>query len=168
MMRLAYLVLVLGLAAVAGCQTASSSTATAPVRIGFFVGVDAITYSVDGSKFHLYEKYVDRELMMQVPSEELARLVARLTDAGMLAERTPELYAAPIPPLTYELWIKWPDHDFHCRWYHSHNCVGGCHVPSKYLDILDNVPTSWRTDILRIFTDQNRELINEEKTQNQN
>ncbi len=162
------LVLAFILVSVAVSCTTGSSARTAPLRIGLFVGVDGVTYSSDGSKFGLYGKYADRELVRKVPAEELVRLVSRLTEAGLLNEKPPRLDVMKIPPQTYEVRIQWADHEYHCRWYHSHHCVGGCHVPSKYLDILDDVPVSWRADLPRKFVDQNRELIDEEKTPKRN
>jgi hypothetical protein len=145
------------------CLAFDPSTSAPPIRISLFIGVDAITYSTDGSKCALYAEYLDRELATKVSTSELAHVVSCLTGAGLLRERSRELGEIAIPPQTYEIRIKWPDREFQCRWWHSHQCRGGCQVPSKYLDMLDDVPASWKTDILRKFIDVNRKLNAEEK-----
>jgi hypothetical protein len=137
-----------------GAQS-SPSTNAPPVRIGLFIGVDGVTYSCDGSRFDLYREYRDRESMTNVSTSELARVVSRLTEAGLLNEKSRGLGGTiTIPAQTLEIRIQWPGREFHCTWFWR----PGSQVPGKYLDILDDVPASWKTEFLRKFVDANRKL----------
>ena len=123
-----------------------------PLRLGIFIGVDAVTFSSDNRKFNLFDDYRKRETAIVVSSEELSEIVHQLVVAGLLKEEEciPSFISLPV---NNTIIIAWPDGMREFTW-----TMNGdeCRVPEKYLSVLEEVNGRHHAPLIEKFITYNR------------
>jgi hypothetical protein len=123
-----------------------------PLRVGIFVGVDGVTFSIDNSGFNLFDDYRERESVIVVPQEELSEMVHQLIAAGLLEERQSNSSFAISLPVNNTIMIAWPDRVRTFTWIHDNEC----RVPEKYLSVLEEVNVRYRVPLIQDLITYNR------------
>ena len=123
-----------------------------PLRIGVFIGVDGVTFSADGNKFALYERYEDRETVVPMSPAELSDVAHELRSAGLFEEDEFNAPAFISLPQTYMIVLAWPDEVRQFIWISRDEC----RVPEKYLRILEELNRRDNLSLTRNFIAHNR------------
>ena len=123
-----------------------------PLRVGIFAGVDGVTFSIDNSRFNLFDDYSERENVIMVPPEELFEMVHKLMAAGLLEERQWNSSFAISLPVNNTIMIAWPDRVRTFTWIHDNEC----RVPEKYLSVLEEVNVRYRVPLIQDLITYNR------------
>jgi hypothetical protein len=122
-----------------------------PLRIGIFIGVDAVTFSSDNSKFDLFDDYRSRETPILISSGELSEIVHQLMSAGLLTEQTctPSFISLPV---NHTIIVAWPNAVRAFTWIRGDDC----RVPEKYLTVFEEVNSRHHASLLEKFITSNR------------
>ena len=122
-----------------------------PLRIGIFIGVDAVTFSSDNSKFNLFDDYRSRETPILISSEELSEIVHQLMGAGLLTEPacTPSFISLPV---NHTIIVAWPNGVRAFTWIRGDDC----RVPEKYLTVFEEVNSRHHATLIDEFIGYNR------------
>ena len=126
-------------------------TSEMPLRLGIFIGVDAVTFSSDNSKFNLFDDYRSRETPILISSEELSKTVQQLIRAGLLNEEgcTPSFVSLPV---NQTIIVAWPNGMRAFTWIRGDEC----RVPEKYLTVLEEVNSRHHAPLIEEFITYNR------------